>query len=1032
MSSQIAQYRFGAFQVDPKRRELRRGPVEVDVQPKVLDVIVHLIESRDRVVPREELLDDLWGDASVSEGVLTTAIHAARTALNDSAARAWAIKTVARRGYRFVAPVVEGDTRPPNSIAETDGPDGLAPGVGGDFVGGEASLKRVTRAFQKATQGEGGILVVTGEAGQGKTRLLDEVQRRAQNWEALVATTACEGRKGTAAYSPWSTLIRKLAVQCERDESLRELGSGLDQIMSLFPDTLGDGSDGEDRAIESRAPARFRLVDNVGLYLSRLTARTPVLLMLDDLQGADQASLRLLSLLAPEIRHMSLLLIVTVRDYNGPPDGLLPETLAEIAHNYPGGRMTIEGLSKKDTGVLVAKLIGVEPSSDWVDTIAERSEGNPFFIREIVSLLQVENVQNSPLQASWVTQVPPAVRDVVLRRLSRLSLPCRDLLLQASVLGREWSLELLALFLGDEPAEFAERLTEATQMGFIREKIEETDRYQFVHGLLHDTLYGSLPMAQRQAFHRRAAEILDSDAVRAAERLPGVLADHYMRVGDDKASARASDWAEKAAQQAASLGAWDEAAKFYGMALDALDRMDQPDPARRCDFLIGLGGARLDARVADPRGRDSLIRAARIAQELDEPDALIRVALALASTSLQTGPRDREMIEVLSAAMAALGDHGTTSVRARLMAQLAYQRQGAKPEDGASNPHDVAVEMARESGDNRALFETLNLRCAAFSGPSQGERRVRDADELLRISSDQGLAEIGLFAYRWRLHTALEAGDMDAADRELAAYDAAVDRERLWSGRWYGLTVRAARAMAEARFGSAERMVMESFAHRRDETTPLVIGTFATQLFWLRREQGRVSEVQHLREHDSPHVAFRVLHMMIDAELGQPDRARDALKGAVETELMGLSVDYSYLYVLSALAETAVMVEDDGCARILYERMLPYAENYVNLFLGCLHLGSVSRFLGRLALTFGEPGMAGYHFAHAVDANRATGSHLWVAHTRLDWATALSGQGHAARVEARELLRPCLAESRERGIKAIAARSGKLLEDLRK
>ena len=95
-------------------------------------------------------------------------------------------------------------------------------------------------------------------------------------------------------------------------------------------------------------------------------------------------------------------------------------------------------------------------------------------------------------------------------------------------------------------------------------------------------------------------------------------------------------------------------------------------------------------------------------------------------------------------------------------------------------------------------------------------------------------------------------------------------------------------------------------------------------------------------------------------------------------------------------------------------------------------MGSVSRFLGRLALTFGEPGMAGYHFAHAVDANRATGSHLWVAHTRLDWATALSGQGHAARVEARELLRPCLAESRERGIKAIAARSGKLLEDLRK
>ena len=161
------------------------------------------------------------------------------------------------------------------------------------------------------------------------------------------------------------------------------------------------------------------------------------------------------------------------------------------------------------------------------------------------------------------------------------------------------------------------------------------------------------------------------------------------------------------------------------------------------------------------------------------------------------------------------------------------------------------------------------------------------------------------------------------------------------------------------------------------------------------------------------------------------DKNEEALQAAVETEVVGLSVDYTYLYVLSALAETAVMVEDDGCARVLYERMLPYSGDYVNLFLGPLQLGSVSRYLGRLALTFGEPGMAGYHFAHAADANRATGSHLWLAHTRLDWATALSGQGHAARVEARELLRPCLAESRERGLKRIARRAAELLDDLR-
>ncbi|MCH2187880.1 hypothetical protein MK280_18650, partial [Myxococcota bacterium] len=613
----------------------------------------------------------------------------------------------------------------------------------------------------------------------------------------------------------------------------RDLGTSLGEMRAFLPQAFEEWQRpvGQAEALEAPAPSRFQVADSLGLYLSRLTLRRPVLLMLDDLQGADQASLRLLSQLAPEIRHMHLLLIVTVRDHSGPQEGLLPETLAEVARHNPGGRLTIDGLSKAETSVLVAKLLGAEPSSEWVDTIAQRSEGNPFFIREIVSLLQMEQSERSPAQPSWATQVPPAVRDVVLRRLSRTSPSCAELLQHASVLGRQWSLDLLALFLDEAPAALAERLGEACDTGFLREKLDEADRYQFAHGLLCETLYESLPMPQRQALHRRAAAVLESQAVRVAERLPGILAHHYLRAGDEAACARASDWAEEAARQAVSLGAYDEATKFYGVALDALDRMDDPDPSRRCDFLIGLGGARLDARIADPVGRDSLIRAAQIAQELDESDALVRVALALASTSLQTGPRDREMIEILTAAMETLGDRGSTAVRARLMAQLAYQRQGSMDREAASELHEVAVEMARASGDDQALSEALNLLCAALSGPGWGERRVREADELLRVASNGGLAEIGLFAYRWRLHAALEAGNMDAADRELAAYDAAVDRDRLWSGRWYGLTVRAARAMAEGRFGSAERMVMESFAHRRNDTTPLVIGTFAAQLF---------------------------------------------------------------------------------------------------------------------------------------------------------------------------------------------------------
>ena len=1032
MLSGMGQYRFGGFEVDPDRRELRRGPVLVDVQPKVLDVIVHLVESRDRVVSRRELLDELWGDAAVSEGVLTTAIHAARTALNDSAARGWAIKTVARRGYRFVAPVVEGASQSSATEKLRSTVESYAPSPREDFVGGAAAIDRITRSFYSASRGEGGILVVTGEAGQGKTRMLDEIERRATGWEAAVAATSCEGREGASAYAPWLDLIHKLIGQSDPGDAIRELGQGLEDLAPLIPSLRDSLPEVSEHKADAPTPSRFRLVESIASYLARSAARRPILLLLDDLQAADHGALRLLSLLAREIRHLPLLMIVTVRDYDGSSDELLAETLAEVARHYPGGRLTMEGLSRDQVGVLVAKLLGSEPPADWVDTIAFRSEGNPFFVREIVSLLQVEGPQPSAgTGGRWATQVPPAVRDVVLRRLHRLTASCQELLAVASVLGREWSSEVLGLLSQAEPGTLVETLTEATQVGFLREVPNETDRYRFVHALLFETIYEALPRPRRKSLHRRAAEILESSGVRPAELLPGILVNHYMRVGDDASYAKASDCAEQAARQAASVNAYDEAAKLYGIALDALERMDVADPSRRCDLLIALGGARLEARIADPRGRDSLIRAAQIAQELGEADSLVRVALALAATGFQTGPRDREIIELLSAALDAIGDQGSKAVRARLMANLAYQRIGVSDHDQARALCDEALVMARESGDDFAVCDALNMRCAVLSGPLYASERIRAADELLRISSRCDHAEIGLFAYRWRMLTALDKGDMDAADRELAAYDAAVDRERIWAGRWYGLTVRAARAIAEARFGSAERMVMEGFAHRRDETTPLVIGTFAAQLFWLRREQGRAAEVQHLREHESPQLVFRVLPMLIDAELGNEERAREALHAVVETEVVGLSVDSSYLYVMSALTETAVALGDDGCARILYEQLLPYAENYVTLFLGCLQLGSVSRYLGRLAVTFGEPGMAGYHFAHAVEANRSIGAHLWVAHSRLDWAMALSGQGRAASIEARELLRPCLADAHERGMKVIARRSAELLDDLR-
>lgn len=322
------------------------------------------------------------------------------------------------------------------------------------------------------------------------------------------------------------------------------------------------------------------------------------------------------------------------------------------------------------------------------------------------------------------------------------------------------------------------------------------------------------------------------------------------------------------------------------------------------------------------------------------------------------------------------------------------------------------------------------MRCMLRSGPGYGSTRLRDADELVALASETDAAELGLFGHRWRLFTMLEVGDMEAVDRELVAYDAAIDRGRIWSGRWYGLTIRAARALAEARFDAAERMIVEAFAHRREATTPLIIGTFATQLFWLRRFQGRLDEVAHLRDHESPHLTFRVLRTLLDAELGHHEQARRELREIVGRDLDALPRDYTYLYIHAMLADLCTVVGDESAAEVIYHRLLPHADHYVLLFLGSIQLGSVARILGCLAGMRGDSDAAGRHFAASIEANERIGAHLWIARARLDWALQLASTGDEGARRAREILRPCLADAHERGVASIARRARDLMDRL--
>ncbi len=1020
-------YKFRGYSLDVERRELRRDSLALEVQPKVLDLILYLIEARDRVVSRNELLDALWGDAAVIEGVLSTAVHAARGVLEDSASKPRFIKTVARRGYRFVAEVEAGAEARPGPLPQSD----ADPWTTDLFVGRGGCLARLNGAFTAATAGRGRVLVITGEAGIGKTRLLDELAQQAHGWGARVLAARCYEGEASPPYWPWVQVLREAILAGEPADVLIDMGAGASDLAVLVPALHELRPDLPEPPRLQSGPARFRLFESIAAFPSKLSKRAPIVILIDDVQSADHASQRLLGFLARSVRYASVLIVVAVRDREGAVDPMTEETLAELAHHSPGERMRLQGLSESETGELIESLSGFTPSPALAQAVARRSEGNPFFVREIVNLLKTQGQLDNALDpADWTGDVPPGVRDVILRRVHRRTQSCQDILALAAVLGRAFRRDLLAGLADLDGDAFAAGLREAVDSGFLSEHPTAEGVYQFAHGLMQETLYAEWSAADRAVWHRRAGEALeavpDSVDTPAAE-----LAHHFLNaVSNGGGAEKYVDYAVLAAEHAIDMHAHDEAVKHYGRALEALELFGVPDDAQRCELLIALGTAQLNARRSDPSGRDSLLRAAEMARTLQRPDKLARAALELAAISRQTGPGDPVVIDLLETARSEL-DPEDLALRARVMAALAIQRLCPESHEQAASLSDEAVRLARKAADPVTLGETLNLQCTILSGPEHVRDRLRHADALLELAAENDNPELAFFGHRWRMLSLLELGEVDAVDQEFRAYCRSAGEAR-WASQWYSLTSGALRAFIEGRLDRAERFTLDALAGRRHELTPLTVYTFGAQLMWLRRAQGRLGEVQneyarrvdYIDSRFPVQAAFRVTRALLDAERGSPETARDELARVVADRLSDLPHDFTYLYCLSVLSELSSAVGDSESAAVLHEALLPYAAHNVILFMGTVCLGSASRYLGQLATTLCDWRGAEEHFEAALTRNQQIRARLWTAHTELDYARMLYAKGGAnAAAQTDQRLERCIGATQELGLRGLRSQA---------
>ena len=560
----MSQYRFGEFVLDSETRQLLRAFEPRHVSPKAFHLLEVLVSSRPRVWSKRELQDLLWPDTTVLEANLPNLIAEVRAALEDNPQQPRYVRTVHRYGYGFVDPA-----------AVPVFPRFLHPAITGaaGFFGREEELAVMGAAWQRARTGSRQVMLVAGEAGIGKTRIIGEFARR-----CLSAATTLVGHCDEEALTPYQPFVEALTQlldpfsDAELAQQMRH-GDLTPEVARLVPNLTAGLPELDSGAVVDPESERFRLFQAVDRLFSSAAKRTPLLILLDDLHWADKSSLLLLRHLARGAPSTAMLLIGTYRG-DGVERTPLGALLADLQRDQGAARLTLRGLTVEDAGRLVEAITGRRPARAFMKSLTSETSGNPFFIREVVQHLkdagELDQVDGSkPALHTARTLVPESVKEVINQRLVRLSEQCKRALSLASVLGREFRLDVLARVGAFNEDDLLDALEAAQAAGLIAEEHGVQGRFSFSHALIREVLYEKLSETRRIRLHSRIGEVLENSSPADAVPLAD-LAYHFVQAASLNGYERAVDYATRAAREATESLAHEEAAHFYELALRAL------------------------------------------------------------------------------------------------------------------------------------------------------------------------------------------------------------------------------------------------------------------------------------------------------------------------------------------------------------------------------------------------------------------------------------------------------------------------------
>jgi class 3 adenylate cyclase/tetratricopeptide (TPR) repeat protein len=865
------------------------------------------------------------------------------------------------------------------------------------FVGRTSEIGMLLERWELAKGGEGQAVFVSGEAGIGKSRLVDALEERLHDKQHELIRLQCSPYHATSAFYPIIQRLSRFAGFSPADDQttraekfstlLQRYGENPSEVGSIYAELLsldvGDQFKPLDFSAQQRKELIVRTLANRLLLAAKMA---PVLFVIEDAHWIDPSTSEVLKEVVSRMHGAALLVVVTHR----------PEWTADWATGLAHvTTLAIGRLTKQQIRQLIESMLANVPDQ-LADRIAERTDGVPLFVEELT-----RSILESGKAASLDVEIPDSLQGSLMARLDRLTAAAKEVAQIASVIGREFDRGLLSKIAGldDRALDGALHQLMSTQLVVVGGVVR--DALIFRHALIQDTAYQSLLSRRRRHYHEAIAKVLIDAYPDLVVTQPELIAQHYVKAQKNEL---AFPYWVKAGERALGRSANYEAVDHFQNALAIAKHLPGPDQQKEVlEMTLKLGEALFAAgRVSDSVARFKLT--AQLAREAGDTKAFIRSALGFDVAQFLSAKPLAESLQLLTEAMGKIDPTDRRS-RCQLLSRLARAYSYIGDSKSSAKCHKEGVTLARRLGDKTSLFELSVLSLLSSTtvkSATEASDRIARVDELKRFSAGINDDDVRGRALATDVYVSTELGNRARADQAVDKLEELGTLRQRLNLLWVARTARAMMAILDGRFATAEALAGEALSLGRQTNGTEVEGVYGMQMFAIRREQSRLSEVapviKQLIEENPDETTWLPGFALVAADLGYRDAAQRRLSELARTGF-AMPLDAKRSASLSFISEVAVGLEDTEAAQTIYDLMLAYKDMTITAGVATVCFGAASRYLGMLAAALGDFEKAAEHFEHAVEMNAASGSRPWLAHAQAEYANLLLKTGGKKAIE---------------------------------